>query len=74
MTDGVEGFFVPIRDPAAIREKILYLYENPGIRESMSHAALRRARAMNELDTYGERASGSYETAFRAFKEKRVNR
>jgi glycosyltransferase involved in cell wall biosynthesis len=28
--DGEDGYIIPIRDAAAIREKILYLYENPG--------------------------------------------
>ena len=42
MTDGVEGFSVTIRDPSAIRERILYLCANPGIRESMFYPAKRR--------------------------------
>ena len=27
--DGVDGYIVPIRDAAALREKILYFYDNP---------------------------------------------
>ncbi len=41
VTDGVEGFIVPIPNPEAIREKLLYLYENPEVREKISQAALR---------------------------------
>jgi glycosyltransferase involved in cell wall biosynthesis len=45
-TDGIEGFIVAIRDPEAIREKLLLLYQSPDLREEMSQAALRRVRAM----------------------------
>lgn len=45
-TDGIEGFIVPIRDPEAIREKLLLLYQSSDLREEMSQAALRRVRAM----------------------------
>jgi glycosyltransferase involved in cell wall biosynthesis len=41
--DGVEGFVVPIRDTAALAEKILLLYENPELRRAMACRA--RARA-----------------------------
>jgi glycosyltransferase involved in cell wall biosynthesis len=49
-TDGVEGFIVPIRDPAAIREKVLLLYNDPELREEMSRAALRRVKAIGGWD------------------------
>ena len=54
--DGVDGFIVPIRDPKAIREKIVFLYENPIIRESMGRAALEKARATLSVDSHGLRA------------------
>jgi glycosyltransferase involved in cell wall biosynthesis len=60
VTDGVEGYIVPVRDPAAIREKILYLYENPERREEMGQAALRRARCLINWDCYGENAAATY--------------
>jgi alpha-maltose-1-phosphate synthase len=62
-TDGVEGFIVPIRDPEAIREKILYLYENPASREVMAAAALRRVKLFGGWEQYGERAVGYYAAA-----------
>ncbi len=40
-TDGMEGFIVPIRNPKAISEKLLYLYENPDICAEMGQAALK---------------------------------
>jgi len=62
-TDGVEGFIVPIRDPEAIREKILLLYQNPALREEMSRAALRRVSAMGGWNEYGDRALRIYREA-----------
>jgi glycosyltransferase involved in cell wall biosynthesis len=43
MTDGGEGFIVPIRDPDAIAEKFTLLYEEEGRRRAMAEAAKRRA-------------------------------
>jgi starch synthase len=65
LEDGVEGFIVPIRDPAAIREKIHYLYENPEIREAMGRAALAKVQSLTNLDAYGDRAVKVYENALR---------
>jgi alpha-maltose-1-phosphate synthase len=62
-TDGVEGFIVPIRDPEAIREKILLLYNNPELREQMSRAALQRVKAIGGWNRYGERAECIYREA-----------
>jgi len=59
-TDGVEGFIVPIRDPEAIREKVLYLYHHPDAQEAMSEAALRRVRQLRGWDTYGETVAEMY--------------
>ena len=44
-TDGVEGYIVPIRDADAIRERILFLYENPDVRDEMAQAAQRRIQS-----------------------------
>lgn len=41
--DGVDGFIVPIRDVEALKEKILFLYENRALREEMSRRARQRA-------------------------------
>jgi alpha-maltose-1-phosphate synthase len=45
--DGVEGFVVPIRDPEAIRARILELYHHPARRREMGLAA--RAAAVREF-------------------------
>ncbi|MGD0073558.1 MAG: glycosyltransferase family 4 protein [Candidatus Binataceae bacterium] len=59
-SDGVEGFIVPIRSPEAIREKIVYLYENPAERERMAEAAKGRVRNLGGWDRYGEAAAAAY--------------
>jgi glycosyltransferase involved in cell wall biosynthesis len=60
-SDGVEGFIVPIRDPEAIREKVLLLYDNPELLSEMSQAALRRVREIAGWDQYGERVVELYQ-------------
>jgi glycosyltransferase involved in cell wall biosynthesis len=41
---GTEGFVVPIRDIGALKQSILALYLDPGLRMEMGQAAARRAR------------------------------
>ncbi len=65
-TDGVEGFIVPVRDPASIREKIIFLRDNPKVRDSMAEAALRRVRQLGGWDRYGERMTAVYGDALAA--------
>jgi starch synthase len=65
LEDGVEGFIVPIRDPMAIRDKIVYLYENAEVREAMGRSALAKVQSLTNLDAYGERAAAAYENALR---------
>jgi glycosyltransferase involved in cell wall biosynthesis len=60
ITDGVEGFIVPIRDPISLREKVLQLYEDPVLREEMSVAALRRAQGLGGWKSYADRALLAY--------------
>ena len=60
-TNGVEGFVVPIRDQQAIREKVLYLYENNDIREQMGQAALHRVQFLGGWDDYGAKMVAVYE-------------
>lgn len=52
--EGVEGFVVPIRDVEALKERILRLYENPGLRQDMGMAARERVREFS-WEKYGER-------------------
>jgi colanic acid/amylovoran biosynthesis glycosyltransferase len=48
VTDGVEGFIVPIWDPEAMAEGILRLARDPALRQTMGHAA--RARVMRDFN------------------------
>ncbi|SRR5579875_996384 len=59
-TDGVEGFIVPIRNPEAIREKLVDLYEHPEKREAMGRAALARVRSLDGWGNYGRKMAECY--------------
>jgi glycosyltransferase involved in cell wall biosynthesis len=62
-TDGQEGFIVPIRDPGAIRQKVLYLYEHPDVRDAMAQAARQRVQRLGGWEDYGNRTLSTYEEA-----------
>ena len=53
ITDGVEGFIVPIRSSAAIAERLDLLRRNPDLRADMSERAQLRAREFT-WEQYGE--------------------
>jgi glycosyltransferase involved in cell wall biosynthesis len=54
-TDGVEGFIVPIRDIAALTEKMQQLADDQALQARMSAAALQRVRSIGGWDQYGDR-------------------
>jgi glycosyltransferase involved in cell wall biosynthesis len=54
VTDGVNGYVVPIRDPAAIAERLRELYEDDNGRRSMGANARARAEELS-WDAYGDR-------------------
>lgn len=54
-TDGVEGFIVPIRDSAALADKMQQLADDPALQQRMSHAALERVRSLGGWNDYGNR-------------------
>jgi glycosyltransferase involved in cell wall biosynthesis len=62
-TDGREGFVVPIRDPLAIREKILHLYHDPDHRATMAANALSTAQSLRNWSVYGEQVLEAYRVA-----------
>lgn len=51
--DGQEGFIVPIRDPAAIADRLDQLAADRDLRDRMGEAALQRAKGLGGWDTYG---------------------
>jgi glycosyltransferase involved in cell wall biosynthesis len=61
--DGVDGFCVPIRDVEALKEKILFFYENPDRRSEMANNALEQARKSLSWDDYGEKIVAAYQAA-----------
>jgi glycosyltransferase involved in cell wall biosynthesis len=54
-TDGREGFVVPTRNSRAIRDCLQRLADDPGLRMSMSRAAIAQVRALDGWTAYGEK-------------------
>jgi glycosyltransferase involved in cell wall biosynthesis len=55
ITDGVEGFVVPIRSPEAIAARLQRLADDTALRQRMSEAALACVRHIGGWHEYGER-------------------
>jgi glycosyltransferase involved in cell wall biosynthesis len=53
-TEGVEGFIVPIRDPAALTDRMQRLAEDPALQKRMSEAALARVHQLGGWQKYGD--------------------
>lgn len=53
--EGEEGFVIPIRDVEAIKEKILYLYNNQDIAKEMGQKAKKRVESGFTWEDYGNR-------------------
>jgi len=60
VSDGEDGYVIPIRDPAAIAERLLFLYRNPDALEAMSRRALQKAKAEATWEEYGRRVVSIY--------------
>ena len=54
LTEGVDGFIVPIRDPEAIAVRLQQLAEDSNLRDTMSEAALQRVRTLGGWNSYGD--------------------
>ena len=59
VSDGEQGFIIPIRNISALKEKILYMYQYEAERQRMATAALAQAQRFT-WDAYGERAVAAY--------------
>ncbi len=57
---GVDGFIVPIRDVAALKEKILYFYEHPEALRAMGASALQRVQQGFTWTDYADRLIQRY--------------
>jgi glycosyltransferase involved in cell wall biosynthesis len=58
--DGTDGFCVPIRDVEALKERILFFYENPERQAEMGNNALKQARKSLSWDDYGHKIVSAY--------------
>jgi glycosyltransferase involved in cell wall biosynthesis len=58
--DGQDGFVVPIRDVEALKEKILFFYENPDASKEMGYSAQQRVKSNFTWADYGNRIVGEY--------------
>ena len=54
-TDGVEGFIVPVRDPAALADRMQRLADSPALQTGMRAAALARVQSLGGWTAYGDR-------------------
>jgi starch synthase len=54
LTDGVEGFVLPIRDVAALTDRMQLLADDPALQRRMSEAALARVRHIGGWRQYGD--------------------
>jgi len=56
--DAVNGFVIPSRSVEAIKEKLLFLYENPDICKGMGRSAVDSVSSGYSWDDYGDRLVG----------------
>ena len=61
--DGVDGFIIPIRDSKAIKEKILYFYENPEMVVKMGANAVEHVKH-HSWESYRDRLINTYKKLF----------
>ena len=59
--EGQDGFILPIRDVDAIKEKILYFYENPEACRTMGESACRRVQTGFSWADYGHKMIAAYQ-------------
>ncbi|MEK7464426.1 MAG: glycosyltransferase family 4 protein [Patescibacteria group bacterium] len=59
--NGTDGFIIPIRDVEALKERVLYLYENQELGEKMGRSAKERISTGFTWDDYGAKMVQAYE-------------
>jgi starch synthase len=59
--DGQEGFIVPIRNAAALADRLQRLVDETGLRERMAAACIERVQRLGGWRDYGQRALGLYQ-------------
>jgi glycosyltransferase involved in cell wall biosynthesis len=63
ITDGAEGFIVPIRDVDALAGRLQYMADHPDERAAMGQKALAKVQGFGGWRAYGDRAMAIYEEA-----------
>jgi len=58
--DGEDGFIIPIRDVNALKEKILFMYENQDVCREMGQSAKERVASGFTWDDYGKKIFCAY--------------
>jgi starch synthase len=66
MTDGVEGYVIPVRDAEAIADRVDRLRRDPDLVQSMRGAAQQRARKLAGWTNYGDSIVGLYRSLLAA--------
>jgi colanic acid/amylovoran biosynthesis glycosyltransferase len=61
VTNGVEGFVVPVRDAVAMAGALIQMWEQPALRKQFAHAARRRVCTMFSLEQQVGRFVGLFE-------------
>jgi glycosyltransferase involved in cell wall biosynthesis len=69
ISEGKEGFVIPIRDVEALKEKILFFYEDRDRCKQMGEAAKRKVQQSFTWDDYGQRVVEKYAEILRVCKE-----
>ncbi len=63
--ENINGFVCPIRDIDYLKQKILYLYENPRILKSFCHEAYQKSQKSLSWDFYGKKIADIYNNLIR---------
>jgi len=71
--DGKDGFVIPIRDVDTLKEKLIYLYENPDVLREMSKSAKERVSTGFTWDDYGDRIIKEYKRILKQAKLGHLN-
>lgn len=60
--ESIDGFIIPTKNVEALKEKILYMYENQKILNEMGQHAKKRANEEFSLEAYADRMIETFET------------
>ncbi|MFH1645998.1 MAG: glycosyltransferase family 4 protein [Candidatus Omnitrophota bacterium] len=70
ITDGKEGFIIPIRDVDALKEKILFLYKNRSVCRDMGELACKKVKDFFSWQDYGKKIIAEYQVRLKRSQSK----